>query len=334
MSVIPQRTIFRRPPENLRLENEDLFRHEYERNIPPVYAHQFDSVMVSGPLPISLSHPYALLKLSHPWEKRFEAIARALPEAVTGLLRAQEEFSNGLWVTDQWSRNYFHWITDSLPRLLLADTHGFVAPAVIPHFFARSSHIRESLDYLGREWIPLESNTAYRLRSLYIFSPLAPTGSPHPDTISGLRESFGVAREETTESFAQSGEKLWVSRQKSRRRRITNEEQLETILRHHDFRIVYPEDLGFQEQVELFKRARVVAGLHGAGLTNMVFMAPGATVLEVRRFADAHNNSYFSLANSSGHRYRYLLAEPGRAARFDDDCLVDPDSLEKELAEL
>jgi capsular polysaccharide biosynthesis protein len=41
------------------------------------------------------------------------------------------------------------------------------------------------------------------------------------------------------------------------------------------------ENMTFAEQVRLFKGARAVIGIHGAGLANMVFCRPGTTLIEV-----------------------------------------------------
>jgi len=51
---------------------------------------------------------------------------------------------------------------------------------------------------------------------------------------------------------------------------------------------------------------KTLVGLHGAGLTNMIFMNKGGQVLEFRNANDSHNNCYFSLTSSLQHDYYYL----------------------------
>ena len=46
------------------------------------------------------------------------------------------------------------------------------------------------------------------------------------------------------------------------------------------FRIVEAGRLDFAGQIELFAAADIIIGAHGAGLANMVFCAPGTTVIE------------------------------------------------------
>ena len=47
------------------------------------------------------------------------------------------------------------------------------------------------------------------------------------------------------------------------------------------FAIVRPEELTFDEQVATFARARVIAGPHGAGLSNVAFAPAGCLVFEI-----------------------------------------------------
>ena len=45
------------------------------------------------------------------------------------------------------------------------------------------------------------------------------------------------------------------------------------------FETVYTEELSFAEQVRLFSETRCLVSIHGAGLTNLMFMPPGGHML-------------------------------------------------------
>ena len=49
-----------------------------------------------------------------------------------------------------------------------------------------------------------------------------------------------------------------------------------------DFQFVETSQLTFIEQAYLFQTANIVVGVHGAGLTNIIFMKPGSFVIELR----------------------------------------------------
>ena len=49
-----------------------------------------------------------------------------------------------------------------------------------------------------------------------------------------------------------------------------------------DFQLVESSQLTFIEQAYIFQKANIVVGVHGAGLTNIIFMKPGTFVIELR----------------------------------------------------
>lgn len=65
-------------------------------------------------------------------------------------------------------------------------------------------------------------------------------------------------------------EKIYVSRSKSRRS-IPSESAIETYLLGLGFEIVHAEGLSFFDQVELFSEAKLVIGIHGAGLSHALW---------------------------------------------------------------
>ena len=82
------------------------------------------------------------------------------------------------------------------------------------------------------------------------------------------------------------------------------------VLRAFNFRIVRTEDYSFAEQVRLAAGARYLVSNHGAGLTNILFMRPGSSVLELRHATDCINNCYFTLASALNLKYFYQTCQP------------------------
>ena len=100
------------------------------------------------------------------------------------------------------------------------------------------------------------------------------------------------------------------------------------------FEICYLEHLDFAKQVDLCRAAEIIGGLHGAGLTNMLFMPGGGTVLEIRKTADTHSNCYFSMASALNHRYYYALADAVGDDVHVSDFYVRPARLQEVLSEM
>ena len=112
-------------------------------------------------------------------------------------------------------------------------------------------------------------------------------------------------------------------------RHILNEEALLERLRPLGFRAYVLEDRPIGEQIALFRRAEMVIGAHGAGLSHLLF-APRTHVLELfpTEFVVPH---YFLLAKSLGHNYAYL---PSSELHQDANFTVDVEKVTEHVHRL
>ena len=67
-------------------------------------------------------------------------------------------------------------------------------------------------------------------------------------------------------------------------------------------RLVHPEELTFQQQVEIFSTTSLLVAVQGAGLTNMIFMPEGAAVIELKQYGD-HTKMFMAAASHIGLHY-------------------------------
>jgi capsular polysaccharide biosynthesis protein len=119
---------------------------------------------------------------------------------------------------------------------------------------------------------------------------------------------------------------LYISRDRAKRRKITNEDDVFELLASKGFEKVSLENLTLKNQVKLFQEALVVIGCHGAGLANIMFMQKNQTVIELK----SNNNNYwcyFSLARVFGLKYYYSLNNGHVANHRDADIDIDLDAL-------
>ena len=73
---------------------------------------------------------------------------------------------------------------------------------------------------------------------------------------------------------------IYISRLKSKRSPVF-ERNLQSQLSAKDWRIVYLEEIDLLEQVTIFQNASAIVGIHGAGLSGLVFANPGTPIFEL-----------------------------------------------------
>jgi capsular polysaccharide biosynthesis protein len=195
--------------------------------------------------------------------------------------------------------NHFHWISQAIPAIYSSMLGGRDRILALPPL---NDHQEESLELLGNSRTPritLERKKAYMLPRAEYNRFLNGGGA-----FAYLqREKEAFQRMAKTAGQARNGpRRIYVARTDASRRRMVAEDDLIRILLARGFHIVTPGVLSFAEQVRLFAGANLVVGIHGAGLTNIVFCHPGTLVYEI---LPAHytNACFCNLAYNCGLRY-------------------------------
>jgi hypothetical protein len=155
-----------------------------------------------------------------------------------------------------------------------------------------------------------------------------------------LRSALGVE-----DRPVRAGRKLVISRADTRGRAILNWDEALPVFLRYDFEVVLLAGLSVEAQMELFRDAAQVVGVHGAGLTNILFAPRDCAVLEILPPLSAVPD-YWLLASSLGQSYSALIADDPELPRPDyrtwqhgqafngRDVLVPIERLEAALASL
>lgn len=253
------------------------------------------------------------------------------------LARKTRMESPAVWITDNWSCGYYHWFADALPRLEVVVRQVPAADLVLllPNKFRRHQYFIDSLQPFGLKDVKtLDRFEHIRCRELLFPSHLVRTGYHDREILQSLRRTFRAVGSglETGPAY----ERLYISRQKATRRCVANEKQILPVLADHGFQTVVAEELSWQRQVELVRSAKYLVSNHGAGLTNMLMMRSGSSVLEIRELTDSYLNCYFTMANALDLKYFYLLAQrsnPREKTHF-ADLVVDPGGLDSVIRQM
>jgi capsular polysaccharide biosynthesis protein len=233
-----------------------------------------------------------------------------------------------IWVMHEWSSEYFHWFTDALPRLIATGDWPKNTPVILPKRYADKPYIVESLRMLNVEVIFYNPSKRVKVKELIVASYTAPTGNYNTTLLPVIREKFIKKSEQAV------NRKIYISRQKATKRKITNEADVQALFVKWGYEIHFFEDYSFEKQLEIMSTTKILAGLHGAGLTNMLFMPRDGRILELRNAGDGHNNCFFSLASAVDHDYFYLTNQGSSPDTHIADLTVDTDQLDKVLGQM
>jgi len=224
--------------------------------------------------------------------------------------------------------NYYHALTENLAKLPVLDRHVSPStPLVISTTLARMPFFQALKALPGlrdRNWI-IQDGFYVAADEIWVCSLLRsarPTLQGLLDLVGGAPAPNGVSR------------RIFLTRNRARGRYLQNLEHLLPVLEARRLEIVDTEKMSIFEQMKLFGEAEVVVGIHGAGLTNLLFRAGRPTkLLEIFPPHDAEA-SFYLLAKDLGYEWHYVVGQnpssKERHANFD----LDPDLLEQSIREL
>ena len=336
ISTIYPKTVTRRKlPLNFNQEHLGLFEGELERTIPPCRLLKFENVLASAEGLLFkgtkiLRESFAFPNHLDAWRRRSVIKFLATNHALRRRRRIDRE---ALWITDYWSTAYFHWLADALTRLFVVRDRMQDWLLILPGTYRECDYVASSLKAFGVTNVDfIGANEVLECRSLLMPSHTAPSGQFIGEAIQGVRrlllDAYGSVDGEES--------RVYITRSKATKRRIINEDEITPVLKRFGFETVVAEELSFAEQVRIFSRARYLVSNHGAGLTNMLFMRDGGSVLELRHQTDCINNCYFTLAAALDFNYFYQTcpAQNSIADPHEADLVVHPGELEGNLAAL
>ncbi|WHX98459.1 glycosyltransferase family 61 protein [Neobacillus sp. DY30] len=128
-------------------------------------------------------------------------------------------------------------------------------------------------------------------------------------------------------------ERIYIMR--TNRRRVRNEKEILQVLNDYGFKIIFPETMSVQKQIEIFQSAKIIVSAHGAALANLVFCEPGTRVVEL--FASSYiEMHYWLISRLMNLDYRFIIGKRRRKRRKTwwsgfDDMVIDKWALINEL---
>jgi len=229
----------------------------------------------------------------------------------------------------QCSRNYAHWLTESLPKLPLINLES--GSTDLPLLIDSGLHpnILESISFFNtsnRKIIEVEPWRPVHVECLravsapgyerYVPSGLFPSEpEPYQNVFSAF--AFDLLRSSASSILDRGSElsdrKIYFRRSNhsSNLRLIANQQEVSDVLALNGVEEFYPEMMSFEQQVRIASSAKMIVGPIGASLVNMIFAPPGCRIIVLAPFyTGASYNFFLNLASVLGHKVSFVLGKP------------------------
>jgi capsular polysaccharide biosynthesis protein len=266
--------------------------------------------------PVSVhSHDWQYQWFLSPQLQRTPKTATVIPQSPHNELKV-----DGTWLfaaVDGFS--YYHWIVGVLPRIIAAKRipeiwNACQAIYVTPKQKGSVPFQKDSLRMLGcdgKKMIYADRGHHFSISRLIVAEDPCPEHQTniHPASVQLLREHF-IGKNETPKG----SKRIFISRAQARRRHLTNEDDLYSKLKTRGFERVSLDQMPFADQVQLFNQASCVVGIHGAGLSNIVF-APSNCVLIELTAKQWSNPCFQNLAKRCGQSPHQIIITAQKSKR-------------------
>ena len=333
MKIIHKKHIdARSKPLNLKQQDISLFEHELEREIRESHVLVLENVSITNEIIYRFSSLKFYTSYTHPRFENFGVKSIALNLLILLKMarilapKRQEKIEKAFWITDRRSKEYFHWLTDALPRLVIAKDFVTSHVLVLPREYEKYPYITASLTLFDIPVKYCDRSTKLKIRELILPSHTAESGNYNKVVINQLRDLF-LSKFREIKPYRQ----IYISRMKAKKRKVANEDEVIALLETYQYEIHYFEDYSFEQQIAICSESTSLIGLHGAGLTNMLFMHPKTRVLELRNENDCKNNCYFSLASDLNIAYYYQLSKGDQNNTHTVNVNVDINELRRNI---
>ena len=328
----------RTPPQNIKKKDLANFQHELKRKFSSPKILMKKNVYV---------HQQKLWKykyfnaFSNHWRMSNFWIRHKINLFIKNLITAlnfendikYEVIPKASWVIDQKSWKYMHWFSDALQRIEFIEEFLNDYPVILFKHYENFEYIEYTLKKLEIPFLLLDREKYYLVDELLISTHVAPSGNYNEKIINNIATKLRDSQKSIKTFDKTKYERVWVSRQNTKIRRESNFKDIKNVLDKYNFKIVVLEDLKYFDQVNIFLHTKILAGIQGAGLINMLFMKKGTKIIEVRSASDNKNNCYFSLASALKINYFYSHAHVNEnyGGSHSGDYKVDVVELEKNL---
>jgi len=211
-------------------------------------------------------------------------------------------------------KNIYHWLIETLIRLKCLDEIPELRKLPLIVRDPLTNFQLETLKIMGVENKIIITNGESFLIDELFFPSIPSTPSQHPAAMKWLRDKFLIGLPD----LGGIKRRLFISRADSNRQ-VANEDEIFDYLEQQGYIKLVMSELSIMDQIDYFRSAESVVISHGAAGAYLLFAPLLCKVIELHS-PKWISHCYFSLCNSLGISYRYLI---GSQSGNDMDYVID-----------
>ena len=190
--------------------------------------------------PYPMAYPRRPMKFLDGLKCGLRNLITSSPKSITYL---KEEY---LWVIDDWSGNYYHWLFDVMPKLLIGYNELSHITVLLPKSMRRLQYVEETLRIFKFEVIYLEEKTIYKIKNCFCVGWLGYDNLEAINSIKSALINYYNINAQTNKK------RIYVSRSDAAFRRINNETRLIALLERIGVETVVLSSMSWRDQIDIF----------------------------------------------------------------------------------
>ena len=242
--------------------------------------------------------------------------------------------------TDEWSKNYCHWMWEALSKLILLKKESPNSILILQKSYSKIDFIMKSLEAFGFnksniKFIPKKSHL--RVKNLAFIQAIGIPSRGYYDFLNFSEVAQTLVSYHQKNLKINFGARIYISRsdpKKNTARKVNNENELVTMLAKHGFKTVYMENFSFLDQMSIMHHADFIVAPHGAGITNVMFAQKNCHLFELIN-QDWKDTCFAEMCYRMNIDYhRVECVQQGSDTPYLADIDVDVEELEEKLTKI
>jgi capsular polysaccharide biosynthesis protein len=246
-----------------------------------------------------------------------------------------------LWVHDWF--NFYHWYGETVERIWAAKDILKDSIILLPAHYQRWKFVQYTLNNIPDievEYLPESDSNTFYLKEVYLVSNKNYCDHNDIAITNQIREHFTTPIKKKFNISGKPKRKIISVRKNVGTRNIANMQQVLEYLQPLGYEAIDFDAYEPEDQIKIMCETHVFLSVHGAGLTNMLFMPAGGHVLEMHRELrkkenqGVHSKIYWKQASALGINYSFLLCKPEDASThyYEGNILVDMSELKEAIS--